>query len=202
MPARNSVPSLDQYERAITRAVTDFNKKAGPVKVTTLSIVSGTASYALPTDYISLVALAKLTNPGGIVVSGQTLIPISSSFSERWTISGGQITFYPTPTYTLSRQLTYRSGWILSAGAYGFGEDEAEIILLHAAATALGVQAFAAAQEAWEYQIGDEKVSKRALSQELEARGKNALERYEKALQDFSGKAQGMRSHYDLDAYS
>ncbi len=203
VPARNGVPTADQYERAVSKGVAELARQAGPVKVTTLSIISGTAAYTLPSDYIGMVSLAKLTNPGGVIVSGATLIPVPSTLSERYTISGGTITFYPTPTYTLDRQLVYRGGWTLDEGDYDFDEAEAELVLLHGAATALLWQAWAAAQEAWEYQIGDERVSKRTLSQEIEARAKAAMAEFKAGLLTYRGGsgAMAIRSDYTLDAY-
>lgn len=208
VPARNSIPSADQYERAVKDAVADFSRRSGRIKITSLSIVSGTASYALPADFVKLVGLEAIAGPGGIINSPSGLIPVSATFEERWTVADSQITFYPTPSYTLARDLEYQAGWILDTGDQyqEMGDLEAGIILKLAAAHALTFQANKAAQEAWQYQIGDERVSKERLAEALRAQAKESRDAYEVELKTYSsgmgGGPVGMRATYPPGSYS
>ena len=119
-------------------------------------------------------------------------------------IADGVMTFYPTPTYTISRDYEYKAGWALSGGSYAeMGDTEAGIVLLLAASKVLGLQASKAAQEAWSYQIGDERVSKERLSEQLRLQGDALRVQYMEAVQMVSGSriTVARRATYDLDAY-
>src|SRR4051812_19286525 len=93
VPAVSSVPSADQYSQAVKDAVADLSRRASVTRVSTLTIVAGTASYALPSDFQRLIRLAQigavypLTPPplgwgdswpnGGTIITPQGLIPFS-----------------------------------------------------------------------------------------------------------------------------
>lgn len=206
IPARWSIPSTDQYQRAVIDSVMDFSRRCGRVKITTLSIVNGTASYALPTDFTALVRLSGLTVTDGIINAG-SLIPVLPGYKERYVIADGVITFYPTPSYTLSRDLIYKAGWVMdSDDEYDeMGDAESGVILLLAAAKCLGWQAAKAAQEAWSYQIGDERASKEKLADSLSARSAELRAQYHEEVKIYAGRGgQGtltQRASYDLGAY-
>jgi hypothetical protein len=168
--------------------------------------VNGTASYTLPTDFTALVRLSGLTVTDGIINAG-SLIPVLPGYKERSVIADGVITFYPTPTYTLSRNLIYKAGWVLDVNEEydEMGDAESGVILLLAAAKCLGWQAAKAAQEAWSYQIGDERVSKEKLADSLSARAAGLRADYLDSVKIYAGRGgQGtlaQRSSYDLGAY-
>ncbi len=205
VPARNSIPSADQAERAVIDAVADFSRKAGRMKIGTLSIVSGQASYTLPADFVSMIRIYSMFAENGIINSGQGLIPTNARWNERHVIADGVITFYPTPTYSISRGFEYKAGWVLETASYDeMGDTEAGIVLLLAAAKVLHLQANKTVSEAWTYQIGDERVSKERLSEQIRLQSDAMQAKYLDALQTYKGNAgaAGRRSSYSLDAYS
>jgi len=203
VPARSGAPDSSQYEQAVRDAVSDFNRRAPMEKVAMLSIVSGTAAYSLPADFVRVISLQSLTEPGGVIVSGSGLIPTSATFRERYTIAGLTITFYPTPSYALARELWYAAGHVLDGDdAYpDMTSDVAGQVMLKAQAIALMLQANKAAQEAWSYQIGDERVSKEKLAAELRAQAQAAEQRYLQKVAGGGVGTIGLRADYRPDEY-
>lgn len=137
VPAVNGVPTTTQYTQAVKDAVADFSRRCGLEKIAELSIVSGTAAYALPADFLKMIMLESLSNPDGIIISNTGLIPVSADWEETYQIVNKQITFFPTPGYSLTRDYRYKSAWILtgevSSETYAaMGDDEAQIVLLKA----------------------------------------------------------------------
>lgn len=134
VPAVDGVPTSTQYEQAIKDAVNDFSRRCGLAKISSLSIVAGTATYSLPTDFMKLISMDALVGMDGVIVSSSGLIPISKDWDETWTIVNKQITFYPTPTYALTRYFKYKASWALSGGTdyTTLGDNESEIVLLKA----------------------------------------------------------------------
>ncbi len=117
--AVDGVPSTGQYEQACIDAVREFSRRCGVAKLAELSIVPNTATYSLATDFQKLIWLEAMTNVDGVVVSESGLIPFGSSFSEEYYIQNNQITFKPTPTYTMTRDYKYKAGWVMT----GTGND-------------------------------------------------------------------------------
>lgn len=202
VPTRNSIPSREQYRQCVEHAVADYSRRRPRTKVTTLSIVSSTATYDLPTEFIRLIRIASpavvASNDGGVLITSAGLVPFSADWREHYTIANGKITFHPTPTYSTTRDLWYAAGHVLDAsGAYAeMASDDTEILMHRARALALELQANKAAQEAWQYAIGDERVSKEELAAELRADAELAETRYQQALERAIGPA-GTRSRYD-----
>jgi hypothetical protein len=161
VPAQDGVPSASQYERAVKDAVADFGRRAGRVKRSTLNIIAGTASYDLPDDFLSMIAMSGIVSADGVLNTSYGLIPVSAGFAESFTIANRVITFSPTPTYSVSRAYRYKAGWAISgadeqAGYEDMSEDEAAIVLLKAKALAVGKIAAAAAGEGgFSYRQGD-----------------------------------------------
>jgi hypothetical protein len=175
------------------------------VKQATLSIVSGTATYTLATDCLKLIALDALANAEGLIISSAGLIPVSPDFEETWLVSNGQITFYPTPTYTLDRDYQYQAGWALDGTSQAYtdmGDEEAGIVLLLATGKALTMQANKAAQEAWQYQLGDERVNKEALAAALREQAKQAVSEYEAAVRNYGAGPFGCVATYPDGSYA
>lgn len=170
VPVRDGIPSAEQRQAALFEAVDAFNRRTPRTKISSLHITAGQASYSLPDDFILLIKIDSLAMPNGVFVSDQGLIPlVASGWSEQYTITAQTVTFYPTPGYSTTRQITYAAGHILDEeDQYSeMSKAEAGAVLLHAQAACMTLQANAAAQKAWQYQLGDERVSMERLSSEL-----------------------------------
>jgi hypothetical protein len=204
VPARNSIPSSSQYEQAVRDAVADYSQRVPLQKLATLNIVSGTATYTLPADFLKVIRLETLASADGVLFTADGLVPTGSSWRERYYIVGNQITFDPTPQYTMARDLWYAAAYVLDAEEIyqDLTGAAAAIIMLKAQALALGLQANKAAQEAWQYAIGDERVNKEKLSAALEAQAKAMEARYTAAIASTVVGPAGTRADYPLSAYS
>ena len=162
VPAVDGVPTVEAYARMVKEAVRDFSRRCGRVKRATLNIISGTASYDLEPNFLKMITLISLTAHDGIINSPAGLIPVSENFCEEHTIDNGQITLFPTPSYTLAREYRYKAGWILSedgySGAYEtMGEEEAAIVLMKASALTLdSLWRSNAGASKFKFAIGDE----------------------------------------------
>lgn len=192
VPADGGVPSALQYQNAVEDAVSDFSERCGVEAITSISVASGTATYDLPADFLKVI---KLQSFGGqeVLHSADGLIPVPAGWCERYTIRNGQITFRPTPTYTMTRELRYKAAWVLTddeeyaSGVYEMGEREARIVLLKAQAIALTKQANAQASTSIKYSFG-------AVSEDLSGgsdstrKNSNDIEReYDKACEVYNG---------------
>lgn len=193
VPASDGVPSAAQYENAIKDAVRSFSERCGLEQISTLNIVAGTATYDLPADFLALILLESLLMPDGILHSSGGLIPITSTWEERWTIRNGQITFYPTPTYTVARDISYKAGWVLTAvdqeyGEYEYaamGEREAQIVLLKAKSFALTKQANVSS--GMKYSLGAVSVDNSGTAGGLIATAESAEKEFEDACRKYNG---------------
>lgn len=137
VPAVDSVPTSAQYEQAIKDAVMEFSRRCGLVKFGELSIVANTATYDLPSDFQSLIWLEALTGIDGVIISDAGLIPMGENFREEYAIINKQITFRPTPGYTLAREYRYKAGWVMtgSSGSETFatlGDAEQNVVMIKA----------------------------------------------------------------------
>lgn len=197
VPPREGVPSNDQYERMVKEAVRDFGRRAGRVKQSTIDVVAGTAAYALPDDFLKMIRLYGLVGHDGIINTAQGLVPVSEQWRERYTIAAGMITFYPTPTYTLTRDIRYKAGWALSGEDYGeefsdMTDEESAIVLMKARSMALEMQARAVAGDAWRYRIGDEMVDKSGQQAVFKGRVDAAEAEYLRAVETYNGNTGGL----------
>lgn len=207
VPARNSVPSDVQYDQVIRDAVADYSRRRPRKKHTSLSIVSGTASYDLPTDFVQLIRLASpvtyVSGDQGVLVTSDGLVPLSSDWQEEHYVAPGsdgvmELTFYPTPTYSTTRIVWYAAGHALNASDEypNMVDDDVEVLMHRARSLALELQAGVAAREAWQYAIGDERVAKEKLASEMRAAADAAEKRYQAALAGGIGPV-GVRSRFD-----
>jgi hypothetical protein len=180
VPALGGVPDAAQVGQCVADAVADYSRRRPMQKMSTISVVSGTAAYALPSDFVRLIQIESPNSPDGVIVGAGKLIPVGTRWSERYTIAGGQISFYPTPSYSMVRDLWYAAGHVLN-GSEDYpdmsGED-AGLVLLKASALALALQANAAAGKAWTYQVGDERVDKTKQAESLRNQAKSLEEQY------------------------
>lgn len=196
VPAEDGVPSEEQYENAIKDAVRDFSERCGVEQISTLSIASGTATYDLPADFLKLIMLTSLTGEGVLHSASGQLIPVPSTWCEKYTIRNGQITFYPVPRYTLTRDIYYKAAWISTPvdEDYGdedyetLGEREARIVLLKAKSIATEkVYKSQASSGVNKYSLGAVSVDKGDSITSLEKDIKSFETQYEAACDKYNG---------------
>lgn len=199
VPARNSIPAAAQYEQAVKDAVWDFSNRVPLRKLTTVDVVNGTATYNLPSDFLRIIKLDDVVSrDDDVIVSEGGLIPVSNSYRERYSVAGGQITFYPTPQYTASRYLWYGAAYVTDeSDVYqDLTEDTARVVLLKAQAIALGFLANAAAGEAVKFSMGDEDVDKTKLVAGYKEQFEQMEQAYREAVGVMIGPV-GMRPRYE-----
>jgi hypothetical protein len=166
VPPVNSVPTTDQYKRAIKDAVAEFSRICGLEKIAELNIVSGTASYDMPADFLELIMLHGVYGSDGVILSASGIIPLPQNWKERYQVLNKVITFFPTPAYTLTRQFRYKAAWILTGAAGSetyadMSDDEAQIVMLKAKSIATEKVANASASSgAMRYSFGAVSVDK------------------------------------------
>lgn len=177
VPAWNEKPTSDQYQQAVIEAAADFSRRAPMTKATMLKVTLNQPMYLLPDDFVRLIRLEGGYNGAGLINSAEGLIPVGSDFREQIAVAGRTLSIYPTPGYTMRRRLLYQAAYVEVEGNFeDMTEDAARVVLLKAQATALTLQANAAAQRAWQYQIGDERVNMERQAGEMRAQAE-ALER-------------------------
>ena len=192
VPARNQIPSDQQYTTAIADAVLDYSNRVPIRKQVELAIVAGTANYTLPTDFAAYISLDIFLDQDGILNTPAGLIALPLDFSEEISIAGRTLTISPTPTYSTSRTLRYRAFYELDQNSdYDLTPQQAAVIRLKAQAICLNLQANAAAQEAWSYKLGDESVDKKGVYEALKKQAEAVEKQYRAALQ--SGPVDMMR---------
>jgi hypothetical protein len=195
VPVKYGQPA--DYNQLVKDAIAQLSQDVPIVTSTDLAIVSGTASYTLPTDFLFVISLASLTAPGQGVIIGASLVPVPQSFSERYYIEGDQIRFVPTPTYTVARTLRYAACHVLNAAVVypRLTENGARIAMLYAQHLALSAQAAVGGAAAWKYSIGDEMVDKSRAGTALMEQADGLLKQYQQAIRGLKGT--GMRAQYD-----
>ena len=105
---------------------------------------------------------------------------------------GGEITFYPTPSYTATRTLHYAALYELTgeSGSEQYTtltQNGGRIALLYAQYLALTQQASSVAGDGWRYQIGDEMVDKSNQGKGLIGQADGLLQQYRRAVQQQNG---------------
>jgi hypothetical protein len=186
--AVDDVPSTAQFQQAVKDAVLDFSRRCGLEKFGELTIVSGTATYVLPDDFMKLIMLESLENPDGIIISDRGLIPVSANWEERYVIVNKQITFKPTPAYSLTRDYRYKSAWIfVSDELQDAGEDEIQIILLKAASICFQKQSNASAGAMKKYSLGAVSVELDSTSASNVSDAEARQKEYEAACEKYNG---------------
>lgn len=200
VPAEDGVPSTVQYENAVKDAIADFSEQCGLEQIGTLNIVSGTASYDLPADFLKLIRLTALGGEGVLFSTNSQIIPLSgSSWCEKHTIRNGQITFYPIPRYSIAREFAYKAAWIgtdiepESSGGEAdieyetLGEREARIVLLKAKALASTKKANAQAGSAIKYSFGAVSEDLGGVSEASQKDAKTFEDEYLDACSQYNG---------------
>lgn len=199
VPANNGVPA--DYEKLATDAVWQLSQDAPLMKRGSIVIVAGTAAYDLPADFLRMVDFPELSTRtvGDVMLTGNGIVPLSVDFEEEYSIGDGQITFDPTPTYSMTRKFRYAAFYALSDGSYtALDENMARIALMYAQYLAVTEQASKLISGAWKYTIGDEQVDKSRLGDQFTAQTKALLEQYQHALASLSKGAFGVTAAYKL----
>ncbi len=198
-PARDGAPDNAGYEQALQAAVVDFNRRCPGLAFGTLALVAGVAAYALPADCLKIVRLSPADGSyAGLLVTADGLAPVSSaSILPRWVVRDGQLVFAMAPVMNCRVDLVYQSGHVLVEGGYPHMDDETvQLVALKAQAEVLMMQANRLAAEAWQYQIGQERVSKEKLAAEVRAQAQAQEERYAQAVARRIGAAGGWGHAY------
>lgn len=184
-PARNGVPSADDYEQHVRDAVQQLSMDA-PRRVTaTLSVVAGTATYTLPDDFLFIIVLPTLTAQEGVVISDSGIVVVPDGWREEINIVDGALTITPTPTHPHERRYLYAGGHVLDdEETYPhLNENAARIALLYAQYLVLTQQATVTAGDGWKYSIGDESVDKTAQGNGLRQQAGTLLTTYRREAQ-------------------
>lgn len=183
-PAVSSVPSSAQYTECIAEAIADLSQRKPITKITTLSIVSGTATYALPSDFLRVIALEGLVGESRTLVTATGLVALGEGYTEHYNVYGGNLVFTPTPAYTASRKLMYAAQHVLDDNdSYpDLSTEDARIALLKAQALALQARAYNLFATGYSYTIGDVHEDLGAPVKALESRAAELEKRYLDAL--------------------
>lgn len=204
----DDVPGAAQKRQALVDAVEDFSRRAPQTKRSTLTIESGTRSYALPGDLLHIVRIEYPYADGGVVVSPDGLIPATCNLSvrnrERYTVVGRTLIYDTVPRESGTRTLFYAAKWSLDDDEIyqDMFDREAEIVVLRAAATVCTLQANVAnASGISEYKQGDITVKRHDNAARLRAAADDWLKRYEAAVRDYIG-AQGQRAWRGDNCYN
>ena len=174
VPSLNGTPSAAQYTQVVKDAVADLGRRMPQTVRVTLAVVSGTASYDLPADFVRLIRLSGPVWYGDVLITDAGIVPIAQpsglTCRETYAVRGSVLTIHPTPEYSQDRTLWYAAGDALGDDEYAtLDENRAQIALSKARAIALGLQAAKAAADAWVSELGPEKVDKTKQAAELRA---------------------------------
>lgn len=191
VPPVDGIPSDAQYERAIKDAVAEFSRQCGLVKNTFINIISGTATYNLPSDFLKKIEFDSPYDPKhGVMITSTGIIPFGNltPFEEEITIQNGVMTINPTPAYTMERYLEYKAAWVLDGSDnYPLTEDEVEIVMLKAKAIAFEKINNASASGVFRYTIGNMSVDKSGLGDGYSKRVGEFEDKFERACKHYNG---------------
>lgn len=193
VPARDGVPAAGDYAQHVKDGVLQLSQDVPLIRRATLAVVSGTASYTLPTDLLYLIEMPSLSTPDGVLVTDGGLIPVGTGWAEEYYIEGSSLIFSPvTPGYTVSRGYRYAAGYVLTGGSgsetyAALNENGARVALLYAQYLALTQQASVVAGDGWKYQIGDEMVDKSNQGRGMLGQALGALANYQNAVRQLKG---------------
>jgi hypothetical protein len=193
VPSDGGVPTSDQYAQSIRDAVADFNEAATRLKVSTLSITNGVATYTLPADFVKMVSLKGLTlSSPNLLITSAGLVPLTGPLREAVSIEGAELRITPTPVYTLDRELWYGAGHIETGTAGStvyaeMSEREARIIMLLAQSYAYGYQAVVKVGTVTEYTVGDVRAKLGNAAVDLQGSASALLAEYKDAVKKYIG---------------
>lgn len=187
-PPRDGLPTEGGYVQCVKDAALQLSHDAPRRVQAAVNVTSGTASYALPADFLFLIDFPGFLPGIEVMIDARGIIPMPlGGLHEQVTVGDGMLTISPTPIYTVPRLYRYAAAHALT-GEPGsevyttLNENAARVLLLYATYLVLSQQAQAAAQGAWKYQIGDEMVDKSRLADVGMASAQAALNSYQLAL--------------------
>lgn len=189
VPAKSDVPGEADYWQMVEDGVAQVGLDAPVMRSATISVVAGTATYALPSDCGSVIEFSALPTMGGVMISTM-LIPVPTGFSESWSVEGTSLVIDPVPAYTASRRLRYSAVHVAdSNGDYPLlSENMARAALLYGQYLALSMQAEAGDRAGgFKYQIGDESVDKTQAGKGTQALAEAKLTAYGSAISRLAG---------------
>jgi hypothetical protein len=191
VPAVDGIPSEAQYERAIKEAVSEFSRRCGVMKTTSISVVSGTVDYALPNDFMSAISLDSpydVENSVMVTPSGIIAFDGANPLEETVTYLNGTMRIYPTPTYSTTRYLDYKAAWVLDDDEnYPLTDDEARIILIKAKIICFEKLANASAGAGFKYSVGNMSVDKSGMADGYSKRQYELHGEFVKACEEYNG---------------
>lgn len=190
------VPSTAQYSQAVEDAVADLGLRASTPLRIDFAIVAGTASYALPADFVKLIRLSSIgAAVGDVLITDSGLVPFSESYREQVTVFGSSLTIYPTPTQSATRSLYYAAGYVLAAGAYAnLTAERATVAMLAARATCLELIAMAAKSDALRTQGGSDSVDTTQRAAQLRQTAAQLRQQYESWIGRLNSSSGGLSS--------
>jgi hypothetical protein len=195
-PAYDDFPAEAQYAQAVKDAVGDLADRAPLSKTISLEVVAGQAEYALPEDFLFLVALERPASGDGVVFSTDgKLVPLKfgNQLQETHDAAGLTLTLTPTPSFDHTRVLRYAAGHTLDeVDKYpALTEGLARAALLEAQSIVLAWQAQKVTQAAWSYTETEQRVDKQKQAAEYQARSEAAHARYLEAVENLKPAAGG-----------
>ena len=196
------LPDLDSglSESVIKSAVRAFNDRAGWPKHGVLTIVAGTASYAVPDDFAKLVRVDSPFSYLDNVVGESGIIPMGNTIAmEQIYLTGRNLVIYPTPLSNGARTYWYKARHALDGSEQypDMDDAQAEIILVKAQAVGLGYLAAGAAGGGWKYQIGDVSIDKSGIGNSYQSRINDLNAEFERCVTNYNGPA-GVRPVYPV----
>lgn len=201
VPCKDGSPSSTGYAAAIDAAVLAFSQRAPLVRVSSLSIVAGTATYSLPADFLSLISFDQTTD-GNVALTSSGIVPLGDQYSDAYNIIGLTLVFEDAPTFNETRDLRYNARHMTDASvAYpDLVPLQAEAVILKATADLLRQRAALEAGNAWSYRIGDESIDKKGLGDSVFKAADMFDAQFEKAVAALVGggpaSTYGVRSDY------
>lgn len=163
-----SPPSATGYEAAIDAAILAFSQRVPLVRVSSIAIVAGTATYSLPADFLSLISFDQTTD-GDVVLTSGGIVPLGDQYSDAYNIIGLTLVFEDAPTFNETRDLKYNAlhATNVSLAYPDLVPIQAEAVIMKATADLLRQRAALEAGNAWTYRIGDESIDKKGLGDSI-----------------------------------
>ncbi|MBP6473361.1 MAG: hypothetical protein KA773_23165 [Chloroflexi bacterium] len=201
IPAQDGVPSVPQYESAVTDAVSAFNDRYGVRKLHALTTVSGQADYTLPDDFLDLIGVEEFyAHTGNVAVTPDGLVPLYATNQgaprETFVVNGLTLTIDPTPTYALTRRVWYRAGHVLdSSNVYpAMTERVASIVYTKAQANVWRIVCGQVSRsQAWKYTMGDVTIDKTKVGDALKGWVSDLDAEFDERIKRFVGPVGGLR---------
>jgi hypothetical protein len=200
------------YTQIVQDAINQLSNDAPVLRTAQLTVLAGTASYALPTDFLFMVELPSLVP---LLAPGQyspyypatwtsanpqngALIPVPQGYSESYDIAGNTITLYPTPTYNINRMYRYAALYELIGTTYPLLNDNAAGVAMLYAQFLIHLQrAGVYAGMGSKYQVDSVMSDRSMLGTNIGKQASTLLDQYNSAVKRLQG-SYGSRPQYGL----